>query len=123
MPRGRLAPLAIVAVLAASCSASSAPTIEAAGTTPPTTVAPTATPGYDDGGSGDDESGTDPADVVASAAAARADTEPSGTDTLTAEAAQVPEVLAFEVTLIGSGTLHGADLAGEDVLFWFWAPT
>ena len=44
MPRGRLRPLAIVAVLAASCSASSAPTPEAAGTTPPTTVAPTATP-------------------------------------------------------------------------------
>ncbi|MCS5672443.1 MAG: hypothetical protein NZ584_06745 [Acidimicrobiales bacterium] len=123
MPRGRLALLAIVAVLAASCSASSAPTIEAAGTTPPTTVAPTATPGYDDGGSGDDGSGTDPADVVASAAAAGADTESSGTDTLTAEAAQVPEVLAFEVALIGGGTLHGADLAGEDVLFWFWAPT
>ena len=120
MPRGRLALLAIVAVLAASCSASSAPTIEAAGTTPPTTVAPTATPGYDDGGSGDDGSGTDPADVVASAGA---NTEPSGTDTLTAEAAQVPEVLAFEVALIGGGTLHGADLAGEDVLFWFWAPT
>ena len=118
-----------MAVLAASCSASSAPTPEAAGTTPPTTVAPTATSGYDDGGSGeaggsgDDGSGTDPADVVASAAAAGADTEPSWTDTLTAEAAQVPEVLAFEVALIGGGTLHGADLAGEDVLFWFWAPT
>ena len=123
MPRGRLAPLAIVAVLAASCSASSAPTSEAAGTTPPSTVAPTATPGYDEGGSGDDGSGTDPADVVASAAAAGADTEPSWTDTLTAEAAQVPEVLAFEVALIGGGMPHGADLAGEDVLFWFWAPT
>ena len=86
-----------MAVLAASCSASSASTPEAAGTTPPTTVAP--------------------------AAAAGADTEPSWTDTLTAEAAQVPEVLAFEVALIGGGTLHGADLAGEDVLFWFWAPT
>ena len=32
-------------------------------------------------------------------------------------------MLAFEVALIGGGTLHGADLAGEDVLFWFWAPT
>lgn len=112
-----------MAALAASCGASSAPTPEVAGTTSPTTVAPTATPGYDDGGSGDDGSGADPADAVALAAADGADTDPSGTNTLSAEAAQIPEVLAFEVALIGGGTLHGADLAGEDVLFWFWTPT
>ena len=37
--------------------------------------------------------------------------------------AAVPDELGFEAILIGGGTLHGADLAGQDVLFWFWAPT
>jgi len=35
----------------------------------------------------------------------------------------VPDELGFEAVLIGGGTLHGADLVGQDVLFWFWAPT
>ena len=35
----------------------------------------------------------------------------------------VPDELGFEAVLIGGGTLHGADLTGQDVLFWFWAPT
>ena len=39
------------------------------------------------------------------------------------EGAVVPDELGFEAVLIGGGTLHGADLAGQDVLFWFWAPT
>ena len=37
--------------------------------------------------------------------------------------AAVPDELGFEAVLIGGGMLHGADLAGQDVLFWFWAPT
>ena len=37
--------------------------------------------------------------------------------------AAVPDELGFEAVLIGGGTLHGADLTGQDVLFWFWAPT
>ena len=39
------------------------------------------------------------------------------------QGAAVPDELGFEAILIGGGTLHGADLAGQDVLFWFWAPT
>ena len=39
------------------------------------------------------------------------------------QGAAVPSELEFEAVLIGGGTLHGADLAGQDVLFWFWAPT
>ena len=39
------------------------------------------------------------------------------------QGAAVPDELGFEAVLIGGGTLHGADLAGQDVLFWFWAPT
>jgi hypothetical protein len=36
--------------------------------------------------------------------------------------ATVPEVLDFEAPLLGGGSLQGADLAGKDVAFWFWAP-
>jgi hypothetical protein len=34
----------------------------------------------------------------------------------------VPEVLRFDAPLLGGGALHGPDLAGKDVAFWFWAP-
>jgi hypothetical protein len=37
-------------------------------------------------------------------------------------AGAVPEVLDFEAPLLDGGTLRGADLAGKDVAFWFWAP-
>ena len=37
--------------------------------------------------------------------------------------AAVPDELGFEAVLIGGDILHGADLAGQDVLFWFWTPT
>ena len=37
--------------------------------------------------------------------------------------AGLPDELEFEAVLIGGGTLRGADLAGQDILFWFWAPT
>jgi hypothetical protein len=35
----------------------------------------------------------------------------------------VPQILDWEATLIGGGAINGADLAGQDTLFWFWAPT
>jgi hypothetical protein len=34
----------------------------------------------------------------------------------------VVELLDFEAPLLGGGTFRGADLAGKDVAFWFWAP-
>jgi len=34
----------------------------------------------------------------------------------------VPVLLDFEAPLVGGGTIRGADLAGRDTLFWFWAP-
>ena len=43
--------------------------------------------------------------------------------TATAPSSVVPEVLDFTVTLSDGTTLVGADLAGRDVLFWFWAPS
>ncbi len=39
------------------------------------------------------------------------------------QSAAVPDELGFEAVLIGGDILHGADLAGQDVLFWFWTPT
>lgn len=43
--------------------------------------------------------------------------------TATAPNSVVPEVLDFTATLSDGTTLVGADLAGRDVLFWFWAPS
>ena len=39
-----------------------------------------------------------------------------------ASSPEVPEVLDFEAPLLGGGTFRGANLAGKDVAFWFWAP-
>lgn len=35
---------------------------------------------------------------------------------------EIPEILDFEAPLLAGGTLRGADYAGKDVAFWFWAP-
>ncbi|HJO20530.1 MAG TPA: hypothetical protein QF865_09305 [Acidimicrobiales bacterium] len=43
--------------------------------------------------------------------------------TTTAPDQEVPEVLDFTATLSDGTTFVGADLAGRDVLFWFWAPS
>lgn len=40
----------------------------------------------------------------------------------TADAGQVPKVLRFTAPQLGGGTIEGADYAGRDVAFWFWAP-
>ena len=56
--------------------------------------------------------------VVTSACAGSVDDPPSGAD----RASGSPEVLDFEAPLLGGGTIRGADLAGQDVAFWFWAP-
>jgi len=34
----------------------------------------------------------------------------------------VPEILAFTAQQVDGGSFDGADLAGRDVVFWFWAP-
>ena len=36
--------------------------------------------------------------------------------------APVPESLDFTAPLLSGGTFRGADYAGRDVAFWFWAP-
>lgn len=37
-------------------------------------------------------------------------------------AVEVPEVLDFEATQVSGAAFEGADLAGTDTVFWFWAP-
>lgn len=34
----------------------------------------------------------------------------------------VPQALAWDAELVGGGQLSGGDLAGRDVVLWFWAP-
>ena len=54
-----------------------------------------------------------------------ATTSPAATappTTTTSSVAVVPVLLDFEAPLVGGGTIRGADLAGRDTLFWFWAP-
>jgi hypothetical protein len=47
---------------------------------------------------------------------------PKPTKTTASPGVEVPELLDFEAQLLGGGTFRGADLAGKDVAFWFWAP-
>ena len=51
--------------------------------------------------------------------------DPSGpkpTKTTASPVTEVPELLDFEGSLLDGGTFRGADVAGQDVAFWFWAP-
>ena len=61
-----------------------------------------------------------PTTVVAPASTTAAPTTAAPT---TAASPTVPTILDFEADLIGGGTFRGADVAGGDTLFWFWAPT
>jgi hypothetical protein len=36
--------------------------------------------------------------------------------------ADVPEELRFTAPSLNGGTIRGADLAGNDLVIWFWAP-
>jgi hypothetical protein len=49
-------------------------------------------------------------------------TGPKPTKTTASPAVEVPELLDFEAPLLDGGTFRGADVAGKDVAFWFWAP-
>jgi hypothetical protein len=62
--------------------------------------------------------------VMLTAACSSSPSPPTGSTTGPGAtgASGVPEVLDFEAPLLDGGTLRGADLAGKDVAFWFWAP-
>jgi peroxiredoxin len=47
---------------------------------------------------------------------------PPETEAPATSAAPVPEALDFTAAVVGGGEFSGADLAGEDIVFWFWAP-
>ena len=49
---------------------------------------------------------------------------PASAPTASSEAAagDLPQNLAFTADLVGGGQLEGGDLAGRDVVLWFWAP-
>ena len=34
----------------------------------------------------------------------------------------IPDALNFRAELVTGGQIHGGDLAGRDVVLWFWAP-
>jgi len=36
---------------------------------------------------------------------------------------EIPVELEFTATLVGGEPFDGTSVAGQDVLFWFWAPT
>lgn len=100
----RLAVIAVVAALVASCGGGG--TDGASGATGRSTVitAAAGTTGIPDTPA--------PADPSSPATEAPADSS----------VAPVPEALDFTAGLVGGGEFTGAQLAGNDTVFWFWAP-
>ena len=63
--------------------------------------------------------------ILASACAGATTLTPgrgTSSETSRSSAPPVVELLDFEAPLLSGGTFRGADLAGKDVAFWFWAP-
>lgn len=57
-----------------------------------------------------------PADDVAAPPAPATDSQTS------ASGGAVPAALNWSVDRLGGGQIEGGDLAGRDVVLWFWAP-
>ena len=51
-----------------------------------------------------------------------ADTPAAARSDAPAAPGAVPAALAWSVDRIGGGQIDGGDLAGRDVVLWFWAP-
>lgn len=95
LPRGRLTLLAaLLAGVGLAACGSDEPTATAAGPTTTTSAAPTTV--------------TDPASPTESSS--------------TAPAVDVPEYLDFVAPDVRGGQVIGAELAGQDLVIWFWAP-
>ncbi len=101
--------LAVLALVGAACSSDSDSGTE-------TSAAPSAdaesadTEGGDDAAAADDGGAEAPAD----------DAVESGSDTADAGSASWPHT--FVADEIGGGQIDATDLAGQDVILWFWAP-
>jgi thiol-disulfide isomerase/thioredoxin len=100
----RIATIAVVAAVAASCGADG---IDGASRATGGATVVTAAAGT----TGTPET---PAPVDPSSPATEAPADSSS--------APVPEALDFTAGLVGGGELTGAELAGKDTVFWFWAP-
>ena len=63
------------------------------------------------------------AESAAPRSAAPEPSAPAGPDApATSGGAAVPAALEWSVDRIGGGQIDGGDLAGRDVVLWFWAP-
>ena len=58
--------------------------------------------------------------VLAVACGSGPQAQPAPSDSAAAKAAS--QALGFTAPLVGCGQLEGGDLAGRDVVLWFWAP-
>lgn len=60
---------------------------------------------------------TTPAESAAAQPPSAAPTSPDQTPSVA-----TPAALDFNASLVGGGQIEGGDLAGRDVVLWFWAP-
>ncbi|MEE8601890.1 hypothetical protein [Euzebya tangerina] len=75
--------------------------------------------GGDDAATQPPEAEAEPDDGQSAADAAEDQAEPA---TGPEAPAEVPEILDFQATTVAGETISGGDFAGQDLLFWFWAP-
>lgn len=68
-------------------------------------------------------SGTGSTDDAAPATDVGAASEPSQASESEPVPYEIPVELEFTATLVGGEPFDGSSVAGQDVLFWFWAPT
>ncbi|MBR11794.1 MAG: hypothetical protein CL442_01415 [Acidimicrobiaceae bacterium] len=108
----RLAPALALLTLLPACSGS----ISETQTAPTSATVEAATVGKD--GSGDGS----PEDSAPAAEGERAP-EPTTTVQQPARPYELPYELEFTAILFDGSSLEGADVARQNVLFWFWTPT
>lgn len=60
--------------------------------------------------------------ACADRSAPRARSDPAPGSSPSADGASVPQILDFTASRLGGGQVVGAELAGKDVVAWFWAP-
>lgn len=109
--------LTLLATACASGSSDTAPDAAAAASTAVATTVATETTDVEDG------PGAGSTDDIAPAAGIGAVPEPSGASESEPVPYEIPFELEFTATLVGGDPFDGTSVAGQDVLFWFWAPT
>jgi len=115
-PVNILAIIAGAALIVSGCGGDSG-TADGADDAAPATAAPSASSGAP-ATSGSVTTGSAPSGSVASVPPTSAPTASSAP----VAAVDVPAALGFTAPLVGGGEIDAASLAGQPVLFWFWAP-